>query len=71
MSITPIELDVQISLSRTQSLTPTDMTLQCFNTPNVDFCTGSASGFSATAIPLIKLQQAAALYTGRAMPFSA
>lgn len=40
MSITPIELDVQISLSRAQSLTPTDMTLQCFNTPNVDFLHG-------------------------------
>ena len=40
MSIAPIELDVQISLSRAQSLTPTDMTLQCFNTPNVNFLHG-------------------------------
>lgn len=40
MSIAPIELDVQISLSRAQSLTPTDMTLQCFNTPHVNFLHG-------------------------------
>lgn len=39
-NIAPIELDVQISLSRAQSLTPTDMTLQCFNTPNVNFLHG-------------------------------
>lgn len=45
MSITPIELDVQISLSRAQSLTPTDMTLQCFNTPNVDFLHGERVRF--------------------------
>lgn len=45
MSITPIELDVQISLSRAQSLTPTDMTLQCFNTPNVDFLRGERVRF--------------------------
>lgn len=45
MSITPIELDVQISLSRAQSLTPTDMRLQCFNTPNVDFLHGERVRF--------------------------
>ena len=45
MSITPIELDVQISLSRAQSLTPTDMTLQCFNTPKVDFLHGERVRF--------------------------
>lgn len=45
MSITPISYDIDISLSRSSTLTPTDMTLQCFNTPNVDFLVGERVQF--------------------------
>jgi len=45
----PISVDVQVSLSKAQVATGTDMTIMCLCTPNVDFLHGNRFGLYMTA----------------------